>query len=599
MTDKWQAGTTYEPGALVIPTSAPATASNSPTNADFESGASGWALGTGWVIANVGGSVAFSGTWNATCSGAGTAEIKNNNVVAAVPGQSITASCRTKATGANATKGNVFIEWQDVAHARISVSSGNANLAADGHYELSTVTAVAPAGTKYARIAANAVVVGAGTVAVDAFTWTYVAPATAPTLMYENTAGSAATSASAEPTWPLVLGGTVTDGGITWTAVTTNRVVWTAQAILVSGTVEPTWPTRAGSVIADGSIQWTAESRQVTDANCPNTAVVCKGASKIFAGDSDITRFSATVNPLDWTSADDAGYLPTGMQQGNANDVAVLNIYRKKLVMFNANGFQMWDIDPDPANMAIADQLPIGSTWQKACVPVGNDLYFLAALGVRSIGIAVAAENLQAGDIGMPVDPLVQAAIASGVEPLGAYLPSAGQYWLSFPNYPTNSTTTYVFTLNGSSGKWSRYVHPFVIEAYAQLGNDLYMRHGNYVSKVDPTLNTDAVAGVATAFAGLVQSPWLDLGAAGETKDLHGFDYTGDGQGPSVSVGYDQRDTAAFTAPFAISNDTVPGTPIPFGIMSPSLSFKLAYAGGAAWSFDRMNLYLSDLPGQP
>ncbi|WP_206021105.1 hypothetical protein, partial [Pseudomonas viridiflava] len=123
-------------------------------------------------------------------------------------------------------------------------------------------------------------------------------------------------------------------------------------------------------------------------------------------------KYSATANPLDWSTADDAGYLPTGLQQANSNDMAVLAQYRANLVALNASSFQNWQVDPDPASMALLDQMDgVGSQWQKAAVPVANDLVYLSQLGVRTIGIANAAENLSAGDIGAPVDVLIQQAM--------------------------------------------------------------------------------------------------------------------------------------------------------------------------------------------
>ena len=156
-----------------------------------------------------------------------------------------------------------------------------------------------------------------------------------------------------------------------------------------------------------------------------------------------------------------------------------------------------------------------------------------------------------------------------------------------------------MFTLNGGKGKWSRYVFPFSIEAFTQLGNDLYVRHGDTVSKVVDGVYTDDVDGVAVPFVGLVQSQWLDCGAAGVTKMLYSLDYIGTGQGPSVSIGYDQRSTAAFTTPYAIDPDTMVGTPIPIPVAAPTFSVKLEYAGGAKWSLQALNLYTDYLLGQP
>lgn len=161
------------------------------------------------------------------------------------------------------------------------------------------------------------------------------------------------------------------------------------------------------------------------------------------------------------------------------------------------------------------------------------------------------------------------------------------------------SSTAFVCTLNGGKGKWSRYTFGFAIDAFAQLGNVLYIRTGDYVVKVDEDAVTDSVAGVETNFSGVVQWPWLDFGQPGVTKMLEAFDYVGTGQGPSLAVGYDQRNVATFTTPYQLANDTLPGTPTPFPIAAPTLSVKLTFAGGAAWQVQAVNLYLDDAKGQP
>lgn len=162
-----------------------------------------------------------------------------------------------------------------------------------------------------------------------------------------------------------------------------------------------------------------------------------------------------------------------------------------------------------------------------------------------------------------------------------------------------SQTTVFVFTLNGGKGKWSRYVFPFSIEAFTQLGNDLYVRHGDTVSKVVEGVYTDDVDGVGVPFPGLVQSQWLDLGAAGMTKMLESVDYVGTGQGPSLSIGYDQRSASAFTTPYLIDPDTLSGMPIPIPVAAPTFSVKLEYAGGQPWSLYAVNLNLIGMAGQP
>jgi hypothetical protein len=156
------------------------------------------------------------------------------------------------------------------------------------------------------------------------------------------------------------------------------------------------------------------------------------------------------------------------------------------------------------------------------------------------------------------------------------------------------STNVYVYTLNAGKGKWSRYVFPFSIEAFAQLGDDLYIRHGDYVSRVVEGIDTDDVAGDPTNFAGLVQWAWLDFGRPGVTKMLEGFDYVGEGQAPRVAFGYDQRNVAALTPPYLIPNDTLSGGMIPMPISAPTMSVRLAFDGGQAWRVNSVQLYVAD-----
>lgn len=162
-----------------------------------------------------------------------------------------------------------------------------------------------------------------------------------------------------------------------------------------------------------------------------------------------------------------------------------------------------------------------------------------------------------------------------------------------------STSTVFVHTLNGGKGKWSRYEFPFSVDAFAQLGNDLYIRHGDEISIVRNDVSTDDVDGVATDFSGVAQWHWLDCGRPGATKMLESVDYVGTGQGPSLSIGYDQRDLSAFTEPYLIDPDTLPGSPIPLPVAAPTLSVRLDFAGGAKWTVNAVTLHLNDMPGQP
>lgn len=159
-------------------------------------------------------------------------------------------------------------------------------------------------------------------------------------------------------------------------------------------------------------------------------------------------------------------------------------------------------------------------------------------------------------------------------------------------------TPVFVHALTGRNGKWSIYEFPFVVEAFGQLGDDLFIRSGDKILRVEQGLQTDHVDGEEVPFPGVVQWPWLDDGAPGATKTFEAVDLVATGA-PSISIGYDQRNLSAFTTPYAIDPDTLPGGTIPIPVMGPSFSLRVDFAAGTPWSLKSAILYLEDTRGQP
>lgn len=603
-TPKWQAGKLYPTGSLVQPkTTAPAGALTPLTNPGFETGDL-----TGWQVV---GSVAvssehFGGAFGAHMTGSsGQARVISTDLKPVTPGMSITGTAQYKQGAASSGKntGCVILWWYDAGLAQIPredmgnlVTSGK-----NGAWHLSTVNAVAPAGAAFVVVGGLSNRSDSDGSSFDDFTISNHMATVTEGLVYRAVQPAAGLSGAIEPVWPTVNGVQVIDNEVIWEAVIGTRLTWQARPILKSGPTEPAWNDAVGSITEDNTIAWVADDRSIKDPNCPASDIVVIGASKVHVGDNDIDRYSATVNPLDFTTPDDAGYLATGLQQYGANPIAGMGLYRGNLVAFNSEAFQMWQIDEDPANMALLDALPIGCTRHHAITPVSNDLFFLSAQGVRTIGIAGASTNLQTGDVGMPIDPLVQAAMAvidaAGDEALGLYYPAAGQYWLIFPDTDANTSEVFVYTMTklGGVGAWSRYTFPYAIEDWALKGDDLFVRSVNKVFRISDSLLGDTLEADAdpVPFQGVIQWPWLDFGNPGVTKMMVGFDCVCDGN-PEVSFGYDQTDQAAFTTPYAIPADTVPGMVIPMPLAAPSLSCKLTFDGTESWHFRALTLYLND-----
>jgi hypothetical protein len=439
-TPAWQPSTFYAPGSLVQPATAQPAVPTPIPNWSFESGNVEWTLDSGLSIVN-GADHYGPGTWslqgNTGFTGDRYAEMQD--FIDCTPGESITAKCQVQqgASSAGLASGSVYLRFYDAAHILIQENEGNiVNSGSGGAWHTSTVTATAPANTAFVRLATRINRIGENDpLWVDAFEWNKISQAQTG-LIFKAVQANVGLSDATEPTWPLVNGQTVVDNTVTWEAALATRIVWQAKPILVSGATEPAFTPTEGSTVGDNTISWRAVSRRVTDPNCPNSKIVIIGASKVFAADDDIVAYSATVNPLDWSTANNAGYIPSNLQQYGANPVAGLGLYRSNLWVGNSQGSQVWQIDEDPQQMALLDAFPVGTDYHDAVSPAFNDLFFLPSLGVRTLGIAGGSTNLQSGDAGMPIDTMVQESLTqakvNGDNIQALYYPAAGQYWLMF-----------------------------------------------------------------------------------------------------------------------------------------------------------------------
>jgi len=436
--EQWKPGTLYIPGELVKESVIPVVTLTNIINGDFESGDVSWSKSNNFSILEEG---AFSGTWAAKFSG--TAAIKAGSIstslmIASVAGQSINIKAMFNGkTGVNA-RARLSVTFYSVLNDFTSyiksIYSPWKDSIGDAYTEVS-YDLIVPANAVAAIF--NVTIEGTGGVSyVDDYVSTLAGAGagTQSSFVFKAVQANSGVSGQQEPTWPTVLGNTVVDNDITWQAIELATVTWEAGPLLESGEVEPIWPTVPGASIVDGNIKWVCTEMRIEDVNCPHTRTVAIAASKIFAGDDDIVRFSTTLNPRDWTTQQDAGFLPTGLQQKGQVGVTAIGVYRGNLVVWSDSNFQVWQVDPDPAVMALLDSMEgIGSSHNKAVQPVSNDLFFLAALGVRTVGIAAASVNLATGDAGVPIDSLIQAEIDGTVDPIATYYPGMGQYWVAFP----------------------------------------------------------------------------------------------------------------------------------------------------------------------
>ena len=380
-------------------------------------------------------------------------------------------------------------------------------------------------------------------------------PTTANGYRYEST--TAGTTGATEPIWPVTAGATVVDGSVTWTC----------RANAPTSASEPTWPTTPGGTVTDGSIVWTATTSIIEDENCPNTKQVIKIASKIWAVgvNGDVVRFSATNAPRDWTTANDAGFLPVGLQQSGANEATALGFYSNRLVVLFADSSQIWNVDVDPALHAFLQAVDVGSILPYSHANMGGDVFFLSPAGVRTITRQDVTTNLIDADVGSPIDrELIAGQFINITQAKAQYYRGGGQYWL----YAGNKAVVYTFSRTASISAWSVYEFPFTLDYMDELNAELYIRSGNDVYKFDRTVKTDD----GELYSVDIELAYLDFKSPGVLKQIVAMDAVVSGQ-CQISHRYDPRSTELVTnPPVTIQGDSRPGYLMPVELMAVSIS---------------------------
>ena len=322
----------------------------------------------------------------------------------------------------------------------------------------------------------------------------------------------------------------------------------------------------------------------IADTNCPDSKGVVKLASKLFAINGDTVRYCKTGAPRDWSSANDAGFLPTGLNSRGDRSANALGIYQNKLVVLTRDGAQIWTVDPDPTQMKMDDIVEnVGTSFPRSVANVAGDLYFLSDYGFRSITTLQLTNNLADVDVGSPIDSLVRPEIKdASVFPRAFYFYGTGQYMCAIGN----QLFVYSISRTAKIAAWSRYFLPNAVDAFAELGQELYIRAGDDVFKLDPESYTDD----GLQFEVLLDLPYMDFKSPGQLKRIYGADVVVDGK-CEFSIGFDVRDKDAYTNPVRVKGNTRPSGMIPVECAGTEFALRLRNYDSAGFRLDSVTLY--------
>ena len=321
----------------------------------------------------------------------------------------------------------------------------------------------------------------------------------------------------------------------------------------------------------------------IADANCPQTAAWVKAASKIWAVDGDVVRFSATSLPRDWTTANDASFLPTGLQDAGTDNARALGLHGRDLVTLFDDSAQIWVPDPEPALHVFRKPIRnIGTPYPGSLAHVSDDLLFLSKAGYRSIGAQGATDNLTDLDVGTPIDSIVTPLLVGGINPIAAYYAGGGQYWCAIGN----TVHAFTFSRTDKVRAWSKYTLAVTPDALAVLNGELYIREGDKVYLVDDAVFTDN----GTQYEMRVELPFINFKKPGYLKQIYGVDAVVEGD-VNIQFKWDPNDDTAITDPVPLSGDTKLGALTPVEIISTQIAPVLTSTSAEDVRIDALTLH--------
>lgn len=333
----------------------------------------------------------------------------------------------------------------------------------------------------------------------------------------------------------------------------------------------------------------------ITDYNCPHSAIVMKAGSKLFSPGvgGQTLRFSRTGNARDWTEVNNAGFLPTGLNARGSREINALGLYKNNLVVLSRDNAQIWEIDPDPVKMRLSSVVEnVGSKYNNTVQGVAGDLYFLNDYGFRSLTTLMYTNNLADNDIGSPIDKIVRAESLRSMPdrpPFSMYFYGTGQYmtWIN------RQMLVYTHSRASKIAAWSRYTFAALggrISAMAEGAGDAFFRCDDTIYMLDATNYMDD----GKVFNVVIQLPYLDLKKPGRLKRLYGIDLVMEGDA-RISVGWDSRDETAFTPAVEVSGNTRAGEIIPMECTGTEFSIKVVNSDAKPFRLDSITIHFDDL----
>lgn len=332
----------------------------------------------------------------------------------------------------------------------------------------------------------------------------------------------------------------------------------------------------------------------ITDSNCSHGRGVTKIASRVFTTGDQVVRYCAAGDARDWTTASDAGFLPASLQQDTKGSPTAVGAFEDTLVVFFADGSQVWDVATDPsANQIRRRMYGVGTEYPQSLSTFYRDLVFASPFGIRSMSVQESVDRFDETDVGVPVDKLVTLTQAGATQVRGAWIPQLGQYWAVYDSGSGSTVYAYAFSRSSKLACWAQYTFPARITGIATLAGKVYVRDETSLYELDEAQYTDNGSAIAVD----VQMAYQDAKMPGVEKMFYGADYVFSGTA-TVTYLYDPRDQGKETTPQTVTGDSRPAALVPVEVSCAAIAPRFRHSADEAFTLDMASLYFHALTVQ-
>lgn len=241
-----------------------------------------------------------------------------------------------------------------------------------------------------------------------------------------------------------------------------------------------------------------------------------------------------------------SGFINMVNQDAGSETLTSIEAYQGKLAIFSGRAVQIWTMNANPTQNAIAQIINnVGTYAPRSVVSLGSlDTFFLSSSGIRSLKSRDVTNSAVVADVGTQIDSILLSDMravnqATREAAIGIVEPLEGRYWLSvgpkiyvYSYFPTQNIAAWsVYTpLDMTQSSGNQTISP---DDMTTLSQRVYVRDGDKIYAYGGYDGNTYDTSPAT-----VVFPYVDAGKPSHIKTLTGIDSACDGTW-SVYAGMD------------------------------------------------------------